>query len=94
MEPIVDRSREHLGTSDVAVITMRRILLESVKACHDGGTPVGLTGGFGTEHIMGAEQLLPIDEPCQQFHDRKAVMAEQRRHHDHHRRRLTRAAAG
>ena len=30
MGPIVDRSREHLGTSDRAIVTMRRLLLEAV----------------------------------------------------------------
>ncbi|AHV95666.1 Rieske 2Fe-2S domain-containing protein [Paenibacillus sabinae] len=32
MGPIVDRSREHLGTSDLPIIQMRRMLLDNVKA--------------------------------------------------------------
>jgi phthalate 4,5-dioxygenase oxygenase subunit len=31
MGPVVDRSREHLGTSDLPIIQMRRMLLEQVK---------------------------------------------------------------
>jgi phthalate 4,5-dioxygenase oxygenase subunit len=31
MGPIVDRAKEHLGTSDLPLIQMRRILLDSVK---------------------------------------------------------------
>ena len=32
MGPIVDRSKEHLGTSDLPIIHMRRLLLQQVKA--------------------------------------------------------------
>jgi phthalate 4,5-dioxygenase oxygenase subunit len=44
--PIVDRTREHLGTSDIAVVKMRRRLLSEAKALRDGGTPpLGATQG-------------------------------------------------
>jgi hypothetical protein len=36
MGPIVDRSREHLGTSDRAIVTMRRLLLEATYAVERG----------------------------------------------------------
>ena len=36
MGPIVDRSKEHLGTSDLPIIHMRRLLLEQVKAFQQG----------------------------------------------------------
>src|SRR5262249_42135410 len=39
MGPIVDRSKEHLGTSDKAVIAMRQLLLEAVDAVEAGGSP-------------------------------------------------------
>lgn len=38
MGPIVDRAKEHLGTSDLPIIQMRRMLLENVKA-HMRGEP-------------------------------------------------------
>jgi phthalate 4,5-dioxygenase len=41
MGPIVDRSREHLGTTDRAVIVLRRLLLEAVDVVEGGGTPRG-----------------------------------------------------
>lgn len=41
MGPIVDRSREHLGTSDKAIITVRRLLLEALKDVEGGRAPVG-----------------------------------------------------
>ena len=42
MGPIVDRSKEFLGTSDKAIITMRRLLLEAVDAVERGEKPRGL----------------------------------------------------
>jgi hypothetical protein len=42
MGPIVDRTIEHLGTSDLPVIHMRRILLQQVKAFQKGETPLVL----------------------------------------------------
>ncbi len=38
MGAIVDRSREHLGTTDRAIIVLRQILLESLDALERGGT--------------------------------------------------------
>jgi phthalate 4,5-dioxygenase oxygenase subunit len=37
--PVHDRSREHLGTSDVCIITARRILLEGIRAVARGEEP-------------------------------------------------------
>ncbi len=41
MGPLFDRSREHLGASDKAVIAMRRYLLDLVDAFQKGAPPVG-----------------------------------------------------
>jgi hypothetical protein len=41
MGPIVDRSEEHLGSTDRAVVTMRRLLLEAVRTVEAGGAPKG-----------------------------------------------------
>jgi len=42
MGPIVDRSREHLGPADRAVIQARRLLLQAIKTVETGGTPPGI----------------------------------------------------
>jgi phenylpropionate dioxygenase-like ring-hydroxylating dioxygenase large terminal subunit len=42
---IVDRTREHLGTSDTAVIRMRRLLLGAAKALANGEEPRAAAGG-------------------------------------------------
>jgi hypothetical protein len=42
MGAICDRSREFLGSSDKAVVAMRRLLLEAVDIAEKGGAPRGL----------------------------------------------------
>ena len=42
MGPICDRSKEFLGTSDKAIVAMRRILLEGIAAAENGGIPRGV----------------------------------------------------
>jgi hypothetical protein len=42
MGPIVDRSREHLGASDQAVIACRRILLDVLRDFERGVEPLGV----------------------------------------------------
>jgi phthalate 4,5-dioxygenase oxygenase subunit len=41
MAPTVDRSKEHLGTTDKAIIVLRQLLLEAVDEAERGGTPRG-----------------------------------------------------
>ncbi|MFM9967745.1 MAG: Rieske 2Fe-2S domain-containing protein [Burkholderiales bacterium] len=41
MGPIVNRSQEHLGTSDKAIVNMRRLLLEATQAVERGEMPRG-----------------------------------------------------
>jgi nitrite reductase/ring-hydroxylating ferredoxin subunit len=42
MGRIVDRSSEHLGSSDSAVIRVRRLWLSAVQECQNGVTPLGV----------------------------------------------------
>jgi phenylpropionate dioxygenase-like ring-hydroxylating dioxygenase large terminal subunit len=42
MKPVVDRSQEHLGTSDVAIIAARRRLLRMLRDLEQGVEPPGL----------------------------------------------------
>lgn len=41
MGPIVDRSREHLGSSDKAIIAARRMLLDALQSVKEGHPPAG-----------------------------------------------------
>ena len=39
MGPVVDRTRERLGTTDTAIIAMRRLLLQEIRALQNGEAP-------------------------------------------------------
>ncbi len=45
MGPVVDRTKEHLGTADAAVIATRRILMKAAKALQAGEEPYAATHG-------------------------------------------------
>ena len=45
MGPIVDRTRERLGTSDTAIIAMRRLLLQEIRALQEGQPPQAAQSG-------------------------------------------------
>ncbi len=57
MGPIYDRTREHLGTSDLAVITTRRLLLQAARDAADGREPLGVRGS--AHQVRPAEMILP-----------------------------------
>jgi phthalate 4,5-dioxygenase oxygenase subunit len=57
MGSIVDRSEEHLGSSDLAIIATRRLLLQAARDVAAGGDPLGVdTSGM---RVRPAEMLLP-----------------------------------
>jgi nitrite reductase/ring-hydroxylating ferredoxin subunit len=59
MGPIVDRSLEHLGASDLAIIAARRLLLQATRDVEAGGDPLGVdTTGL---RARPAEMVLPLD---------------------------------
>jgi phenylpropionate dioxygenase-like ring-hydroxylating dioxygenase large terminal subunit len=45
MGPLVDRTRERLGTSDTAIIAMRRLLLQEIRSLQQGETPLAAQQG-------------------------------------------------
>lgn len=45
MGALADRTREHLGTSDIPIITMRRRLLRDAKALREGVEPIAASTG-------------------------------------------------
>ena len=59
MGRIVDRSKEHLGPADKAIIQARRLLLEAVKTVQAGGTPRGVEATYYTQRA--AEGVIPRD---------------------------------
>lgn len=57
MGPVVDRSQEHLGPADRAVIAARRLLLQAIKTVEDGGDPPGV--GTSYYQARGMEKIFP-----------------------------------
>jgi phthalate 4,5-dioxygenase oxygenase subunit len=66
MGPIYDRTKEHLGSSDVAVIRMRRMMIDAARALADHGTPPpGLREPVVGDYrrLRAEEAMVPIDVP-------------------------------
>jgi phthalate 4,5-dioxygenase oxygenase subunit len=43
MEPIVDRTKDRLGASDLAVVEFRKMMVEAARTMRDGGPAIGTT---------------------------------------------------
>ncbi|MGA2393651.1 MAG: Rieske 2Fe-2S domain-containing protein [Candidatus Lustribacter sp.] len=67
MGAIYDRTKEHLGASDTAVIRMRRIMLDGVRHFMDGAPPVGLAEPVAYETLHAEERMVPKGESWQAF---------------------------
>lgn len=61
MGPIVDRTDEHLGSADLAVISMRRRLLEAVRALADHGEVPYEARQPDAYRVRSAALVLPRD---------------------------------
>jgi phthalate 4,5-dioxygenase len=59
MGRVVDRSKEHLGPADKAIIQARRLLLGAIKTVQAGGTPRGINPTYYT--LRASEGVLPRD---------------------------------
>ena len=64
MGPIVDRSRENLARSDMAIVQARRLLLQATQTVADGGDPPGLAPSYCNARAI--EQVLPGDADWQE----------------------------
>ena len=57
MGPIVDRSQEHLGPADRAIIAARRLLLDAIKTVQTGGNPPGVDTSYYSARAI--EKIFP-----------------------------------
>ena len=64
MGPIVDRSKEHLGSSDKAIIAARRLLLEALRTIKEGRPPAG-SDPSACRGIRPAEAIIKESERWQ-----------------------------
>lgn len=65
MEPIVDRSLEHLGTTDKAIQRARRIYLDACAAVEAGDPPARGIDPEPARHVRSASGFLAKDERWQ-----------------------------
>ena len=70
MGALSDRTQEHLGQSDVAIIRMRRRLGEALRSFMNGGTPFGLGSDTDYTTIRSAQGVIPKDAPWQSLLER------------------------
>ena len=56
MGPTYDRSKEHLGPADRAIIVARRLLADGMKTVADGGDPAGTGTSF--YHVRAVDRVL------------------------------------
>jgi phthalate 4,5-dioxygenase oxygenase subunit len=66
MGAIVDRTREHLGTSDVAIIRLRRRLIDAVNAFRADGSLIGVDSAIPYDRLRSEQRIIPIGAPWQQ----------------------------
>ena len=65
MGPIVDRSKEHLGASDKAIVTLRRLMLEAIRTVERDETPPGLDPATH-RNIRPYDNVIAGDTPWQE----------------------------
>jgi phthalate 4,5-dioxygenase oxygenase subunit len=61
MGPIVDRTKDHLSSSDVAIIHAQRILLEGIADVAAGRTPRGARPGMDHRDVIPVNLLRPAE---------------------------------
>lgn len=61
MGPMLDRTKEHLGVSDTAVIRFRRMMIDAARRLATGGEPLGYAGLGSQGDLRAAERLLDIE---------------------------------
>ena len=57
MGPIVDRSKENLAASDMAIVIARRMLISATGTVADGGDPPG--AGDSYYNVRAIDSILP-----------------------------------
>ena len=66
MGRIYDRSQEHLGTSDVVTIGLRRRLIKAVQAFAEGDEPPGLDTSIPYDRLVTLSMEIPANMPWQE----------------------------
>ena len=59
MGPIADRSKDHPGSSDMAVVQFRRMMIAAAKKFKDGGPAIGSTSKVPQAKLASFEGIVP-----------------------------------
>ena len=62
MGSIYDRPHEHLGTTDLAVIRLRRMLVNAARQLEQGIDPRGIEADGPFAEIRSAERIIDADD--------------------------------
>ena len=65
MGAIVDRRGEHLGTSDIAIIRMRRRFLQNIRSVAAGAPAIGVDPSIDFQHLRSEQKIIAVEEPWQ-----------------------------
>lgn len=76
MGPIADRSEDHLGSSDVAIIQFRRQMVAAAKAVEKGEPAIGTTSATRQVDLASFEGVVPKTADWRTFTTRNARRAE------------------
>ena len=71
MIPIVDRTKEHLGTADIAIIRARHCMINAVRSFAAGGEPIGLDPSIQYSRIRSEERVVPANTPWREVLDQE-----------------------
>ena len=63
MGPITDRTKEHLSSSDVAIIHARRVLLDALDNVASGRPPVGNAVPLDHLDVIPTDVMVPPAQP-------------------------------
>ncbi len=86
MGTIYDRSQEHLAVSDTAVITMRKFLLNAVRALQKGEEPPHIVkdpAKNNFSHVDTIAQAIPSNVPWREYFKHLTKTAQVQGPHDH-----------
>ncbi|HEY3116941.1 MAG TPA: Rieske (2Fe-2S) protein, partial [Chloroflexota bacterium] len=61
MGPVYDRGREHLGTTDLGVLALRKVLLEAVQAVASGDEPTTRASRGRLDGLRSEQLTIPVD---------------------------------
>ena len=61
MGPIMDRTREHLGTTDASIIRARRMMIRAARAFHEHGVPPPAAQHPEMYNVRSCATILPPD---------------------------------